>query len=137
MLMLMLLTLLLLNAAVMRSATHPATTPTSTPYHHLHHTLVSATLLPPTDPSFRQTTRTTSPLLVANRAHTGCPMQCRATLRSMVARLIPIPANIPPMLIVEHTTDVGAAAPPLTRWSSAALPMKQPVSTRTPSTGSP
>jgi hypothetical protein len=131
----MLPTLLSRNAVTMRNANPRVTSSPWTRTHNLHYTPLPDMPLLPTDLSSWRHRRITFPLPVATRTRTARRLQCPPTLPFLMARLLPFLAAIPLFPRVVLTPAVAAVAPPLTRWSSAALPMKQPALIRTPSTG--
>jgi hypothetical protein len=123
------------NAVTMRTANPRVTSSPWTSAHHLHHVPLPDTPFQPTDLSSRRHRRITSPPPVATRTRTARRLQCSATLPFLMAHLLPFLVGIPLLPCVVLTPAVAAVAPPLTRWSSAALPMKLPALIRTPSTG--
>jgi hypothetical protein len=123
------------NAVTMRTANPRVTSSPWTCAHHLHHTHLPDIPFQLTDLSSQRYRRITSPPPVATRTRTARRLQCPTTLPFLVAHLLPFLAGIPLLPNVVLTPAVAAVAPPLTRWSSAALPMKQPAWIRTPSTG--
>jgi hypothetical protein len=119
----------------MRTANPSVTSSPWTCSHHLHHTLLPDMPFQLTDLSSRRRRRITSPPPVATRTRTARRQKCQATLPFLVAHFLPSKAGIPLMPNMVLTQAVAADAPPLTRWLSAARPIKQPVLIRTPSTG--
>jgi hypothetical protein len=127
-------TTIIADAVTMRTTT-PRVTSSPRTSHHLHRTPLPDMPIQPADRSFRRHRRIAHPPPVATRTRTARRLLRPSALPFLVDRLLPFLADFPLPLSVVLIPTKAYVAPPLTRWSSAALHMKHHALIRTHSHG--